>query len=67
MLIAVDDTELNLGDKKKKKKKKVVLDDAVRRLPAIVLQISPIITARLQHKQGRTGMRPAEMSGTQKC
>ena len=30
---AVDDTELNLGDKKKKKKKKkVLLDDAVRLL-----------------------------------
>jgi hypothetical protein len=26
---AVDDTELNLGEKKKKKKKKVVLEDAV--------------------------------------
>ena len=28
-LAAVDDTELNLGEKKKKKKKKVVLEDAV--------------------------------------
>ena len=28
-MAAVDDTELNLGEKKKKKKKKVVLEDAV--------------------------------------